>query len=63
MKTYIAKVQGQVSAQTISKLTKGIELDDGPIAADKARAMPGGGTGATAIEEHESEAFHCSRIM
>ena len=50
MKTYIAKVQGQVSAQTIGKLTKGIELDDGPIAADKARALPGGGTGATLVE-------------
>ena len=50
MKTYIAKVQGQVSAQTIGKLTKGIDLDDGPIAADKARALPGGGTGATLVE-------------
>jgi 23S rRNA pseudouridine2605 synthase/16S rRNA pseudouridine516 synthase len=49
-KTYIAKVQGAVTAQTISKLTKGIELDDGPIAADKARAMPGGGTGSTLVE-------------
>ncbi|TAL43736.1 MAG: rRNA pseudouridine synthase [Salinibacterium sp.] len=38
-KTYIAKVAGTVSAQTISKLTRGIELDDGPIQADKARAL------------------------
>jgi pseudouridine synthase len=39
LKTYIAKVEGRVSPQTISKLTKGIELEDGPIAADKARLL------------------------
>lgn len=49
-KTYIAKVSGQVTPQTISKLTKGIELDDGPIAADKARAMPGGSRTETLVE-------------
>ncbi|MCS3444606.1 pseudouridine synthase [Microbacterium phyllosphaerae] len=38
-KVYIAKVEGEVTAQTISKLTKGIELEDGPIAADKARLL------------------------
>lgn len=38
-KVYIAKVAGEVTAQTISKLTKGIDLDDGPIAADKARLL------------------------
>jgi 23S rRNA pseudouridine2605 synthase len=38
-KVYIAKVEGTVTAQTISKLTKGIELEDGPIAADKARLL------------------------
>lgn len=38
-KVYIAKVEGEVTAQTISKLTRGIELDDGPIAADKARLL------------------------
>ncbi|MEV7611298.1 pseudouridine synthase [Microbacterium sp. NPDC089320] len=38
-KVYIAKVDGEVTAQTISKLTKGIELEDGPIAADKARLL------------------------
>lgn len=38
-KTYIAKVEGIVSAQTIAQLTKGIELEDGPIVADKARAI------------------------
>jgi len=39
LKTYIAKVEGRVSPQTISALTKGIELEDGPIAADKARLL------------------------
>ncbi|MCR2828322.1 pseudouridine synthase, partial [Microbacterium sp. zg.Y909] len=38
-KVYIAKVSGRVTAQTISRLTKGIELEDGPIAADKARLL------------------------
>jgi pseudouridine synthase len=47
-KTYIAKVSGAVSAQTISKLTRGIDLDDGPIAADKARALGAASTGSNA---------------
>jgi 23S rRNA pseudouridine2605 synthase/16S rRNA pseudouridine516 synthase len=36
-KTYIAKVDGRMTAQTVATLTRGIELDDGPIAADKAK--------------------------
>lgn len=51
-KTYIAKVTGHVSAQTIAQLTAGIELDDGPIAADKARILANpGGHGAHALVE------------
>ena len=38
-KMYIAKVEGRVSPQTIATLTKGVELEDGPIAADKARLL------------------------
>jgi 23S rRNA pseudouridine2605 synthase/16S rRNA pseudouridine516 synthase len=38
-KTYIARVRGVVSPQTIGRLTKGVELDDGPIAADKAKLL------------------------
>ncbi|HJB62654.1 MAG TPA: rRNA pseudouridine synthase [Candidatus Microbacterium pullistercoris] len=38
-KVYIAKVTGAVSAQTVARLTRGIELDDGPIQADKARVL------------------------
>ncbi len=49
-KTYIAKVSGVVTAQTISRLTKGIELDDGPIAADRARALPGASRTETLVE-------------
>ncbi|MBG6240232.1 23S rRNA pseudouridine2605 synthase/16S rRNA pseudouridine516 synthase [Mycetocola sp. CAN_C7] len=40
-KTYIAKVNGKVTAQTIQKLSRGVELDDGVIVADKARLLDG----------------------
>ena len=40
-KTYIAKVSGKVTAQTIQKLSRGVELDDGVISADKARLLDG----------------------
>lgn len=38
-KTYIAKVLGKVTPQTLSKLTTGFVLDDGFIQADKARLL------------------------
>jgi pseudouridine synthase len=38
-KTYIAKVEGQVSAQEIQKLLSGLELEDGPMKADKANLV------------------------
>ncbi|WP_175987502.1 pseudouridine synthase [Microbacterium tenebrionis] len=38
-KVYIAKVEGAVTAQTIAKLTKGFDLEDGFIQADKARLL------------------------
>lgn len=43
-KVYIAKVTGRVAPQTIARLTKGIELDDGPIAADRARLLDTSGS-------------------
>lgn len=49
-KTYIAKVSGTVSAQTISKLTKGFDLDDGFIVADKARMLGPASGGASQVE-------------
>lgn len=38
-KVYIAKVAGKITQRELAKLTAGIELDDGPIAADKARVV------------------------
>jgi 23S rRNA pseudouridine2605 synthase/16S rRNA pseudouridine516 synthase len=50
-KTYIAKVERRVTAQTIAALQNGIELEDGPIAADKARVLSGqGGDGFSLVE-------------
>ncbi|TFD46872.1 rRNA pseudouridine synthase [Cryobacterium frigoriphilum] len=54
-KTYIAKVEGRVSAQTVGKLQSGIELDDGPIQADKARILaspPGDGFSMVELSLH-----------
>ena len=42
MKTYVAKVRGRVTAQTIQRLKDGVELADGPIAADRAKLLPDG---------------------
>ncbi|MFF2368935.1 pseudouridine synthase [Agromyces sp. NPDC058110] len=38
-KTYVAKVRGRVTPQTLQKLKQGIELDDGPIRADRAKLL------------------------
>ena len=38
-KTYIAKVKGRVTPQVIQQLKNGVELEDGPIEADKARIL------------------------
>lgn len=45
-KVYIAKVDARVTPQTIAKLTRGIDLEDGPIAADKARLLSAAGGGS-----------------
>ncbi|MBG6107804.1 pseudouridine synthase [Frigoribacterium sp. CG_9.8] len=50
LKTYIAKVEGRVSPQTVAKLTGGIDLEDGPIAADKARIVGQAGARETIVE-------------
>jgi 23S rRNA pseudouridine2605 synthase/16S rRNA pseudouridine516 synthase len=50
-KVYIAKVEGRVTAQTIAKLTRGIELEDGPIAADKARLLSSSEDGRGSLVE------------
>ncbi len=41
-KTYIAKVKGVVTPAVLNELTSGVELDDGPIAADRATLVAGG---------------------
>ena len=38
-KTYIAKVRGAVPAQVVARLRKGVDLEDGPIVADRARLL------------------------
>ncbi|NIJ04785.1 pseudouridine synthase [Frigoribacterium faeni] len=43
-KTYIAKVRGVVTPAVLTQLLSGVDLDDGPIAADRA-ALVGGGAG------------------
>ena len=50
MKTYIAKVQGAVTPQTIAKLTKGFDLEDGFIQADKARLIGTPQNGSSMVE-------------
>ena len=50
LKTYIAKVEGKVTPQTLARLTKGVELDDGPIAADRARLIDQDDRGRALVE-------------
>lgn len=50
-KVYIAKVEGRVTPQTIARLTKGIDLEDGPIAADKARLLSSSADGGGSLVE------------
>jgi len=38
-KTYVAKVRGRLTPQTLQQLKQGIELDDGPIKADRAKVL------------------------
>ena len=41
-KTYIAKVRGVVTPAVLAQLLAGVELEDGPIAADRATVVAGG---------------------
>jgi pseudouridine synthase len=49
-KTYIAKVAGEVLVPTLRKLLAGIDLDDGPIAADRARLLGAPSRGRSMVE-------------
>lgn len=63
-KVYIAKVEGAVTPQTIQKLTKGIELEDGPIAADKARLLDSSrGTSLVELTLHSGKNRIVRRMM
>ena len=63
-KVYIAKVEGRVTAQTIAKLTRGVELEDGPIAADKARLLDAsGGTSLVELTLHSGRNRIVRRMM
>lgn len=65
-KTYIARVRGTVMPQTIARLTKGVELEDGPIAADKARLLQsrsGGGDSLVEITLHSGRNRIVRRMM
>ncbi len=63
-KVYIAKVDGRVAPQTIAALTKGVELEDGPIAADKARLLDvSGGTSLVELTLHSGRNRIVRRMM
>jgi 23S rRNA pseudouridine2605 synthase/16S rRNA pseudouridine516 synthase len=49
-KTYVAKVRGRVKQPTLARLMRGVELDDGPIAADRARILSTTAQGGTLLE-------------
>jgi pseudouridine synthase len=49
-KTYIATVRGTVRPATLRRLLDGIELDDGPIRADRARVVGQPSRGASMVE-------------
>ena len=63
-KVYIARVEGKVLPQTIAKLTKGIELEDGPIRADKARLLDtSGNTSLVELTLHSGKNRIVRRMM
>ena len=52
-KVYLARVRGRVTPATIARLTRGVELEDGRIRADKARlkdVSAGRGEGSSLVE-------------
>lgn len=50
-KTYVAKVRGRMTAQTLQRLKRGIELDDGPISIDSGRILQQPGEGTSSLVE------------
>ncbi|WP_029151132.1 pseudouridine synthase [Microbacterium indicum] len=63
-KVYIAKVKGQVSPATIATLARGVELEDGPIAADRARLLDASrGTSLVELTLHSGRNRIVRRMM
>jgi pseudouridine synthase len=64
-KTYIAKVRGDVTGRTLNLLTAGIDLDDGPIAADRVKVVgrPSNGQSMVEIELHSGRNRIVRRMM
>ncbi len=50
-KVYIAKVAGRVTPAVVARLVAGVELDDGPIAADRARLLDTSRSPVTSLVE------------
>ncbi|MFS0867752.1 pseudouridine synthase [Microbacterium sp. 179-B 1A2 NHS] len=63
-KVYIAKVDGRVTPQTIATLTRGVDLEDGTIVADKARLLDtSGGTSLVELTLHSGRNRIVRRMM
>jgi pseudouridine synthase len=64
-KTYVAKVQGDVTGRILTQLTSGVDLDDGPIAADRVKVVgrPSGGQSMVEIEIHSGRNRIVRRMM
>lgn len=50
-KTYVAKVRGEVTAQTLGTLRRGFELDDGEIHADRTKLITAGASAGFSLLE------------
>jgi len=63
-KTYQAKVHGQITQPILNKLLSGIELEDGPIKADRARLLSASGNHSLVeIELHSGKNRIVRRIF
>lgn len=50
-KTYVAKVRGRLTGETLQRLRDGVELKDGLIRADRAKLLPGGSSKSHSLVE------------
>jgi pseudouridine synthase len=64
-KTYVAKVEGEVTGRVLNQLTSGVELEDGAIAADHVKVIgrPTGGQSMVEIEIHSGRNRIVRRMM